>query len=260
MAIVNYAKYVSINVIGGDLMEKSVDPDGEKRKLESLDILGIEQLLMKIGMLIHEQKEIESWINDCNKPTKYLWEHELGWLDKYHEINLIKKEIEMEAKPFICTECTQKGPGNPKDPSVHSSPTCYFLGAYRSEKETTAALGINFKPKAKRNPTKYRYDILMPEFIEALALIAAYGAEKYGEYNWQQSRLTGDKGPVNHMDKHLNAYKQRKPYDHLELSKEPKFHLAAVAFNAMMEYWYECNKENLSVTRREVITDDNEPF
>lgn len=96
---------------------------------------------------------------------------------------------------------------------------------------------------AKRNSTSFRYDILDPEFLEVMAKIGHYGAEKYEELNWHKSRLTGEKGPVNHMYKHLGQYTRNKPYDHKEIGEERKIHLAAIAFNAMMEFWYECHPE-----------------
>lgn len=95
--------------------------------------------------------------------------------------------------------------------------------------------------EAKRNPTSVRYDILDPEFLKCLAQIGHYGAEKYGDLNWQKSRLGADKSPVNHIYKHLGAYRNSEPYDHKELGQARKWHLAAIAFNAMMEFWYESN-------------------
>jgi hypothetical protein len=106
-------------------------------------------------------------------------------------------------------------------------------------------IGTLSKGEAKRNPTPFRYDILDPSFLRTMAEIGHYGAEKYGELNWQKSRLTGEKGPVNHMYKHLGAYQLGLPYDHKEIGEERRIHLAAIAFNALMEYWYECHPEML---------------
>ena len=96
--------------------------------------------------------------------------------------------------------------------------------------------------EAKRDPVSYRFDILDPSFIRKMAEIAAYGANKYGDFNWHKSRLTREKGPINHMENHLNMYKNEIPYEHPEVGDDKKIHLAAIAFNAMMEYWYEENK------------------
>lgn len=94
---------------------------------------------------------------------------------------------------------------------------------------------------AKRDMRGIRYDILDPDFEEMLAKIAHFGAVKYGDFNWHKSRLTGDQGPMNHIRKHYKSYMKSEPYDHPELGEDRKIHLAAIAFNAMMEYWYECN-------------------
>ena len=97
-------------------------------------------------------------------------------------------------------------------------------------------------PVATRDPIQFRFDILDPEFLEALAKIADYGAKKYGEFNWHKSRLTGDKSPLNHIAKHFVFYHKGQQYDHPELGLEKKWHLAAIAFNAMMEFWYESHE------------------
>jgi hypothetical protein len=36
----------------------------------------------------------------------------------------------------------------------------------------------------KHDDGKPRYDLLSPVFLEGTANVAAYGAEKYGDYNW----------------------------------------------------------------------------
>jgi hypothetical protein len=95
--------------------------------------------------------------------------------------------------------------------------------------------------EAKRDSVEYRFDILYAPFIRRMAEIAAYGANKYGDFNWHKSRLDGEKGPINHLENHLNLYKDGKSYDHSEVGVDKKIHLAAVAFNAMMEYYYEDN-------------------
>lgn len=79
-----------------------------------------------------------------------------------------------------------------------------------------------------------------------MAAIADYGAKVYGEFNWHKSRLTGNKGPVNHIMKHLMQYQLSVDYDHPEIEvragAERRMHLVAIAFNAMMEWYYETNK------------------
>lgn len=95
------------------------------------------------------------------------------------------------------------------------------------------------EPKeAKRNPVDYRYDVLAPEFLYLMAQIGKLGATKYGDLNWQKSRLDGEKGQINHIYHHLYQYRTNQPYDHEELGTDRIYHLAAIAFNAMMEAWY----------------------
>lgn len=89
--------------------------------------------------------------------------------------------------------------------------------------------------KAKRDDVIYRYDLLVPQFIEALAMLGSYGANKYGDRNWEQSRLTGGKGPVNHMYNHLVEFQMGTPHEFFGTSRG---HLVAIAYNAMMEFFY----------------------
>lgn len=101
---------------------------------------------------------------------------------------------------------------------------------------------VKFKlyEEAKRSSVDYRYDILDSDFLHCMAQIGAYGAEKYGDYAYQKSRLSGEKGPLNHIYMHLHQYKLGIPHDHF---KTRKHQLAAVAFNAMMEFFYETHPE-----------------
>jgi hypothetical protein len=92
---------------------------------------------------------------------------------------------------------------------------------------------------AKRISHPLRYDILDPEFLEILAKIADYGAKKYGDFNWQKSHLEGDKSTINHIYKHLKSFRMNEAYDHPEIAGAGKeMHLAAIAFNAMMEFYW----------------------
>lgn len=99
---------------------------------------------------------------------------------------------------------------------------------------------------AKRDPVNVRYDLLDSQFEELLARIADYGARKYGDRNWQLSPLTGDKDPLNHMRKHYNDFVSGKPYDHPEIGTDRSIHLAAIAFNAMMAFYWEVRKNNVT--------------
>jgi dATP/dGTP diphosphohydrolase len=135
------------------------------------------------------------------------------------------------ASRFICSECQTKGPQPQGVISKHSHIQCtYYLGEIKVDTYTSLV--------AIRDSQLIRYDILDPLFLEMLAKIADYGAKKYGDLNWQKSRLSGDKGPINHIYKHLKSYRTKEPYDHLELGEGHEWHLAAIAFNAMMEFYY----------------------
>lgn len=92
---------------------------------------------------------------------------------------------------------------------------------------------------AKRDPRQTRYDLLYPTFLYAMAQIANYGATHYGDGNWMKSRLTGEKGAINHIYEHLGNYQCEAAYDHKEIGTHRMYHLAAIAFNAMMEFYYE---------------------
>jgi len=100
--------------------------------------------------------------------------------------------------------------------------------------------------EAKRDKVKYRYDVLYWNFIHVMAEIGAIGAEKYGEFNYQQQGLERDKSPINHIANHLREFIEKQPYDHKELGNNRKYHLAAIAFNAMMQYWHEDHPQDAS--------------
>lgn len=99
------------------------------------------------------------------------------------------------------------------------------------------------KDLAIRNPVNYRYDILDPLFLELMSQIADYGAKKYGALNWQNSRLEGEKGAINHIYDHLKMYRNNENYDHKEIGESKSIHLAAIAFNAMMEFYWSRKEE-----------------
>ena len=71
-----------------------------------------------------------------------------------------------------------------------------------------------------------------------MAQIAYYAGlpEKYGRpEQYTDSRLVGDRCPVNHIAEHLRQYVTGEEHDHF---KDRRFHLAAIAYNAMMEFYY----------------------
>jgi hypothetical protein len=108
--------------------------------------------------------------------------------------------------------------------------------------------------RVKRVPVDYRYDALNPTFLKWMAKIGAYAAEKYGSWEqYRDGRLEGEKSPVNHIHEHLRAYVMGEPHDHFD--GDVRWHLVAVAYNAMMEFFY-CTKwghvpHPLTVSERE---------
>jgi hypothetical protein len=88
-----------------------------------------------------------------------------------------------------------------------------------------------------RVPVDYRYDALNPAFLKMLARIGSYADAKYGSWSrYTKARLTGEKSPVNHIHEHLRAYVAGESYNHFD--GDPRWHLAAVAYNAMMAFYY----------------------
>lgn len=90
--------------------------------------------------------------------------------------------------------------------------------------------------EAKRNPVDFRYDCVNPTFLKWLARLGGYGAQKYGESQYTLSRLTGEKAPINHIYEHLRQFQEGEAYDHFD--GDARWHLVAIAFNAMMEFFY----------------------
>ena len=107
-------------------------------------------------------------------------------------------------------------------------------------------IGCAMWGKACRDKVVYRYDILYWNFIHAMAEIGAIGAEKYGEFNYQKPGLERDKSPINHIANHLREFIEKVPYNHKEVGNAKKYHLAAIAFNAMMQFWHEDHPQDAS--------------
>jgi hypothetical protein len=90
------------------------------------------------------------------------------------------------------------------------------------------------------------YKFLSDSFLKAMDEIGNYGFEKYGPDSFQSRRQNGDatRGDMkrnqsrviaDHAQEHFNQYLSYVPHDHF---KTDKHQLAAVAFNAMMEFVY----------------------
>lgn len=92
--------------------------------------------------------------------------------------------------------------------------------------------------KAIRNEISARYDLIPGDVLHQIAIGMGEGAKKYGDYNWQKSRLTGVNGGINHALKHLNHYKVGVKDDE---SDDINIHLRNAIMNLMFEYWYNLN-------------------
>lgn len=93
------------------------------------------------------------------------------------------------------------------------------------------------EPKvAKRQPVDFQYHRLNWDFIKLMAQIANYADSKYGSVEqYTDSRLLGEKSPMNHIPEHVRQYLAHEPHDHF---RDHAYHLAAIAYNAMIEFYY----------------------
>lgn len=83
----------------------------------------------------------------------------------------------------------------------------------------------------------YRFDALSPEFLKFMARIGSYADVKHGNVlQYREGRLTGEKGPINHAMNHIGEYRTGVPHDHF--GRDPRWQLAAAAYNLMMEFIY----------------------
>lgn len=87
---------------------------------------------------------------------------------------------------------------------------------------------------------------LIPEFLKAMDDIGRYGSEKYGVESFQHRRLAGDhsRGSLarttplaiaQHARQHFSMHLAGQIHDHFGTRRHQ---LAAVAFNAMMEFYF----------------------
>lgn len=87
----------------------------------------------------------------------------------------------------------------------------------------------------KSDSGKTRFDLLLPEFEEAVADVLTFGAAKYEPNNWQKVE-----DPVNRyyasLRRHLNAWRKGEKVD----PESGRNHLAHVATNVMFLYYFEC--------------------
>lgn len=105
-------------------------------------------------------------------------------------------------------------------------------------------------------PTGSEYAFLIPEFIAAMNDIGRHGHAKYAEQSFQARRAVGDNSRgsllrtqpteiARHAQEHFAAYLAGEMHDHFGTRQHQ---LAAVAFNAMMEFYFAgLVKETLAV-------------
>ena len=85
----------------------------------------------------------------------------------------------------------------------------------------------------KYDENKLRFDLIIPEFEEAMAKVLTHGAQKYGENNWQ--KVEGAKARyIAALQRHLNEYRKGYMYD----PDSGCEHLAQIAVNAMFLHWF----------------------
>jgi hypothetical protein len=92
------------------------------------------------------------------------------------------------------------------------------------------------EPKVKRVPVSFLWSKLNWDFLKMLAEIAQYAEGKYGSAEqYTNARLENQASPINHIYEHLRQYQAGEPHDRFG---DSRYHLAAIAYNAMMEYFY----------------------
>jgi len=88
-----------------------------------------------------------------------------------------------------------------------------------------------------RHPVDFLYDSINPDFLHRMARIGAFAQEKYKAWDqYTGARLVGEKSPMNHIMDHMRQFKLGKPYDRWD--GDVRWHLVAIAYNAMMEFYY----------------------
>lgn len=86
---------------------------------------------------------------------------------------------------------------------------------------------------SKYDENKLRFDLIMPEFEEAMAKVLTHGAQKYGENDWRSVRNPVERYTAA-LQRHLNEYRKGYMYD----PDSGCEHLAQIAVNAMFLHWF----------------------
>lgn len=103
-----------------------------------------------------------------------------------------------------------------------------------------APLGLDPSRALRFDSGKLRYDLIPPEWEEALALVLTKGAAKYADDNWQNSAGKPEsfrwrRRCLASLRRHLAAWQRG---EHLDPEIETR-HLAQVAWNALAIMWYD---------------------
>jgi hypothetical protein len=96
--------------------------------------------------------------------------------------------------------------------------------------------GQNKEQGVNRVKVNFDYEGLNWNFIKLLAEIAAYARPKYGSIEqYADIYPKDDQSPINHIAEHMRQYMARELHDKFG---DLKHQLAAIAYNAMMEFYY----------------------
>lgn len=98
----------------------------------------------------------------------------------------------------------------------------------------------------ERDRMEKQMEFLLPRFIEAMSDIGRYGHEKYGDFSFHARAVKGDstrgdhprttpEAIAEHAAAHFQMHVDGVAHDHFGTRRHQ---LAAVAFNAMMEYYF----------------------
>lgn len=84
--------------------------------------------------------------------------------------------------------------------------------------------------------------LLDQKFIEAMKALGIKGCEVHNDLTWKEETKPSNRDPVEHILKHYNEYITGKIHNHLG---NKKYHLVSIAYNAMMEFYWETAKEEV---------------
>ena len=102
----------------------------------------------------------------------------------------------------------------------------------------------------KKDADKLRFDLILPEFEEAMAHVLTHGAKEYGAGDWQKvadakARYTGA------LQRHLNQWRKGYMYDF----DSDCNNLAQIAVNAMFLYWFEHQPRSLGIAKEGILAE-----